>query len=99
MISEVGAVTDRIGNAVTEFSSCFDTAAGVPPIFDTFKSLECRVGEGSPAIVDASSSFRKLTVLDLGVPKRNGDMVLGRASRRGGDGAASEIYQISFSRS
>ena len=92
-------MTDRIGNAVTEFSSCFGTAAGVSPIFVIFWSLECLVGEGSPAKVDPSSSFRKLTVLDLGVPKRNGDIVLGRARRRGGDGTASEIYQSSFSQS
>ena len=50
------------------------------PSCETLGTFERRVGEQSPTSVDASSSFRTLAVLDLGLPNLNGEIVLARVS-------------------
>lgn len=88
----VGAVTDRTG--VSECGMLGVRGAGLDASssLGNFWSFESRVGDVSPARVDSPSSpLRKLVVLELGGAKANGDTVLCRGSKRGGDGAASEI--------
>ena len=88
----VGAVTDRPGVCECGLSGVLGDSLGTSSNLGNFWSFECREGDVSPARVDSSSSrLRKLVVLEPGGPKANGDIVLCRGSKRGGDGAASEI--------
>ena len=74
----VGAVTDKTGNVNNGVSSCLGARVGPSPSCGTFGTFERRVGEESLINVDASSSFRTVAVVDLGLPNRNGEIVLGR---------------------
>lgn len=80
MVFDVGAVTDKTGNVNDGVSSCLGARLCPSPSCGILGAFEPRVGEESPTNVDASSSFRTLTVLDLGLPNRNGEIVLVRAS-------------------
>ena len=79
-VLDVGAVIDKTGNVNSGFSSCLGARMSPSPSCGTFVTFERRVGDESLINVDVSSSLRTLVMLDLGVPNRNGESVLGRVS-------------------
>ena len=81
-----------MGCCCVDVSSSSGTGFGTASTCGTLGSFECRVGDGSPAVVGVSAPVRIFLMLDLGVPNRRGEIVVGRFGKRGGDGAASEIY-------